>query len=201
MIALLLLVACGADECHVESVEVADDAPAGDLAFNAADVLAAVGGAHEGMVQKPTTNETVPATLTLSRGEGAAVLHDATSGDAPVVAAARVPATSPLPPCDDALDVPVSGTLTVTDLGVDVAFAGIAGQPFYFGDTLRIVEVDASLPVDTPGLPTPPDAATEARLHLTFEDGEDPRIELVWAGPNESSEIVASTLGSAPATE
>ncbi len=74
---LSVLVACGDDECTRATVDVADDDPLGDLPFTAAEVLAAVTGTRT-VPLSGAGGSTVNATLTVTRGEGPAVLTDAT---------------------------------------------------------------------------------------------------------------------------
>ncbi|MFN7144792.1 MAG: hypothetical protein ACK4YP_13530 [Myxococcota bacterium] len=183
---LLLLAACGSDECLVESSEVADDALLGDLAYTAGDVVSAATGTFEVTVES-LEHGWVGAAFTVARGEGDATFHDATLrqrldfDDVWIFSQEMDLEIGSF--CFDEVEVPVHGTLVAADLEVDLAFTGTATPPELLVASAALGEVWllAQLPVDTPGLPAPPEGATEAFLQATLQGGELVSLRLSWS--------------------
>lgn len=186
MIALLLLAACGSDECLVEFSEVSDDAALGDLPYTAGDVVSAATGTFDLTVES-FEHGWVGATFTVERGDGDGVFHDrqlrgrldfddvwifSDENDLGVASY-----------CFDEVEVPMRGTLVAPDLGVDLAFTGTAMPPEVLAASEALGEIwlNAQVPGDAPGLPAPPEGAGRASLQATLQDGEIVSLRLSWS--------------------
>lgn len=178
---LLLLAACGADECNVVSVDVADDARLGDLPYTAGEAAAEAVGTHEITVSTANAGW-VAATLDVRRTDAPAVFQDAEftqrldfddvwifSQDYEL-----------RPPCQDSVEVPVHVTLDVPDIGLDLAIDGWIEPPLGSLDALAGVGLYVTIPLDTPGLPTPPEGTTSVYFRGDFVDGEIRVLQLSW---------------------
>lgn len=173
MIALLLLAACGSDTCHVETLDVADDAPLDDLGFTAGDVVADATGTFD-VTAESAEHGWIGAVLTVARGDGDAVFRDKQPrgrldfDDVWVFSQEMDLGIQ----CFDGVEVPAVGTLVVEDLGVDLAFeTTLAPQRGAYG-AVGVVSLSVDLPGETPGLPPPPEGAGRAWLQASFEAGE-----------------------------
>lgn len=191
---LVLGFGCGSDTCQYDEVEVADDAPLGEIPFTAADLLAEVLGAYTVTVTSDTGDST--ATVGVTRGEGPAVFEDATFEQ-------RLDAddVNPFfneyslhPPCTDRVRVPIVVAVADEVLGIDLTLTGTAAPP-----NSQVVPTDpsevwisASAPLDA--LPAPPPDATQVYLVATFEDRVATELHLSWAieqgGASTSKEIL-----------
>lgn len=201
---LALLLACGTDTCEVESVDVADDAPLGDLPFTAAEVAAAVTGERTVSVTGVSEEGSV-ATLAISRSADSAVFHDAMlhqrlelddvdffSQDYEIEAS-----------CVDDVEVPVSISLRAVEVGVDIGFSGVAvpapwsAMPAALGDVL----IAQTLPLDTATLPLPPAGASGAFVQVIFNTGDLVELRMAWSitegGSSSSEDILEFTSSGA----
>ncbi|MFN7144793.1 MAG: hypothetical protein ACK4YP_13535 [Myxococcota bacterium] len=191
LLLLLLLAACGADECNVVSVDVADDAPLGDLPFTAGDAAAEAVGTYD-LTVSTASEGWVAATLDVRRGDGPAVFEDAEftqrldfddvwpfSQDYDLQ-----------PACQDRVEVPVRVTLDVPDIGLDLAIDGWIEPPPGSLDALHGVDLHATIPLDTPGLPTPPEGTTSVYFRGGFFAAEIRSLQFSWDTVDESQTIV-----------
>ncbi|MFN7144794.1 MAG: hypothetical protein ACK4YP_13540 [Myxococcota bacterium] len=181
----LLLAACGDDECVLVPTDVPDDVAPDGLSFTPADVVDRVTGTVTFEVRN-AAEQWVYATLTVARGEGSAVHHDATvrkrfgSEDLPFHQD-----WSLSPPCDDEVHVPAGGLLVIDDEEVSLAYEGVAFTPSRSAPSvngLGQVLLLAELPVATPGLPTPPEDATGVELLASYDEGVLSFLSLQWTG-------------------
>lgn len=186
MIALLFLAACGSDECLVEDVEVADDAPLDELPYTAGDVVHDATGTFDVTVDS-LEHGWVEAVFTVARGDGSAAFHDTTlrqrlDFDDVWIFSDNFDLDASYF-CFDEVEVPVRGTLVASDLGVDLAFVGTATPPeaLVASGALGEIWLAAELPLDTPGLPAPPARATVAFLQATLQAGELVSLRLAWS--------------------
>lgn len=188
---LLLLAACGADECVVTRSDVADDAPLGNLPYTAGDVAAEGTGTFDVTVDTPNDGP-VPVTLDTRRGDGSAVYEEARFKDGLAFDDVWIFSQDYelRPACLDSVEVPMLVALDVPDLGMSLVFDGMAEPPLGSLEALEGVGVYARLPVDHPGLPTPPEGATEVSFQSGILDGELVRLRLAWTTEDDSYVIV-----------
>ena len=190
---LFALLACGSDECETVTSEVADDDTLTDLAFTAADVVAAVAGTHA-LVAGDETGGRFPVQLTAERGEGPALYHDRTlrtrlSQDD------LDPFSSDYelgPVCGDEVEVPLTLGLVSEEAGVDLAVEAMVMSPQSLSDqaSLGTVQVWDEFPLDTPTLPPPPPDAQVGEMMVHAEQGEITFLSLEWEGRGETAHLL-----------
>ncbi|MES2641935.1 MAG: hypothetical protein V4850_20765 [Myxococcota bacterium] len=187
---LLSLFACGADECEVASTNVSDDEPLGGYGYTVGEVVDTVSGART-LEVSDASGAGSDLTVTLARGDGEAVLHEATFvqrtdfGDV-------FSKNWDLPaPCVDEYAVPLRVTVASEGMGITLELNAVIATPGWQIETeIRELWVSGNFPTDSATLPAAPADARSGSLGMTFDGDQLRDLRLFWNLPSSSDEFV-----------